>query len=306
MDSCSCKDHIWKGTRLIRRALIHGTCDRSLVCVKCHVRIAINLGSSGPECDQCSPLFSDEFFANDFNLETGLLDGFVYHAGGVRLQDLLTEKPNFKNADYYFEADNVVVELKMLTTEFAQTPEHLSKFEKLFSRWQESGKLSESQSSGREPLPSEFVHEHMRLLREPIQRITNNANNQIKQTKDKLSLTAAKGLVLYLIDGFYEADPNLTITLIGDPLTRHMSSIDGYVVFSLRKGIRMPGDASTRFFWQPKYRDSSDIALSQFVNRLGRQWFDYLEELSGTKFASRIETKDPDGEGFVNAKFSEE
>jgi hypothetical protein len=98
-------------------------------------------------------------------------------------------------------------------------------------------------------------------------------------------LTTAKGIVLYLIDGFYQAEPNLTITLIGDPLTRHMTSVDGYVVFSLRKKISIPDDPIDRFFWDPRYRDSVDVSRPEFVNRLGKDWFLYLQQLAGKTFA---------------------
>jgi hypothetical protein len=186
----------------------------------------------------------------------------------------------------------MLVEFKTLKTEFAQTQEHLEKFEKLMLDWLQKGQLTEAQCTGIEPPPPDFVRAHLSLLRRQIEKITNKANNQIKQTKHKMGFTEARGLILYLIDGFYQADPYLTITLIGDPLTRQMKSVDGYVVFSLRRKIVIPDDAYERFFWEPKYRDVNNIKLSTFVNSLGREWFRYLEILSGNKFADKIESKE--------------
>jgi hypothetical protein len=233
---------------------------------------------------------SDDFFSETFDLEKNLIDGFVYQCGGVRVTDLLSGKPTYKNADYYFKEADVLTELKILKTEFASTPEHLKKFEALLQEWLADGRLSQAAWMGVEPIPEEFVHAHMMLIRQQIEGITKKANKQIKQTKEKLGLSSAKGLVLYLNDGFYQPNPNLTMALIGDPMTRQMRSIDGYVVFNLRQKVFMPDDPFGRFFWLPKYRTSDDIDLSDFVNNLGAAWFRHLEELSGHKFESRIES----------------
>lgn len=304
MNVCGCIERTWKGTRLIDRVLTHGTCNLPLICGKCSQKIAINLAFFRPECEACSPLFTNEFFSDKLDIEKAAFDGFVYHAGGVRVEDLLTESPSFENVDYYFEAENIFAELKILKTEFGQTPEHLAKFERLMIEWLEAGRLTEAQCIGIEPPPPEFVTAHMQILRNPIQRISNKANNQIKQTKEALSMPDAKGLVIYMIDGFYQADPYLTVSLIGDPLTRHMSSIDGYVVLSLRKKIRMDGDSLERFFWEKRCRDANDDRLHEFVDKFGEKWFDYLEQISGTKFVDRIENTDVNDGRFSTAKFS--
>jgi hypothetical protein len=168
MEFCSFAIKIWANTRVVDRVLTHGACGLPLICCKCSNGTAINLGAHGPECKACSPLFSDEFFSDSFDLEKGLLDGFIYHAGGIRVNDLLTEPPDFKNADYYFQVDDVLVELKILQTEFARTPEHLEKFEKMMLDWLQDGRLTEAQC----------IRSHMALLRKPIEQITKTANLQ--------------------------------------------------------------------------------------------------------------------------------
>lgn len=148
MEFCSCEKKVWANTRLVDRFLTHGACNMTLACSKCGKGSAINLGAAGPECEACSPLFSDEFFSDNFDLEKGMLDGFIYHAGGIKVKDLLTGTPDFDNADYYFKADDVLVELKILRTEFTQTPEHLEKFEKIMLDWLNDGRLTEAQCTG--------------------------------------------------------------------------------------------------------------------------------------------------------------
>ena len=292
MEVCTCISRSWPGSRLSSGALLHGACGKPLKCA-CGI-VAVTLGADGPECRNCSPIFSDGFFSDSFDLERGFFDSFVYYAGGKRITDLLPRAPDFSNADYYFDRDNVVIELKTLTTEFAATATHQRKFAQLARDWLADGRLSHRAFAGLEPLPESFVLAHMRLIREQLESVTKKANKQIKETKAKLSLSGSPGLLLVMNDGFYQANPNLVLALIGDPLTRQMRSIDGYVLLNLRKRVSIPGDEFPRLFWLPKYRDADNVRLSDFVNKLGALWFRYLQELSGRSFESHVSSYDPD------------
>lgn len=299
MEDCKCQTNLWSGTHLSGGVLLHGNCGKLLKC-SCG-DTAINLGKTGPECRNCSPVFSDAFFSDQFDLERGFFDSFVYYAGGKRVTDLLSESPDFNNADYYFEKEQVIVEFKILTTEFAGSPSHLQKFEPLMQEWINDGRLTDKACRGLEPLPESFVLAHMQLIRDQLEGITKKANKQIKQTKAKLNLGTAHGLLLVLNDGFYQANPNLTLALIGDPLRRQMRSIDAFVFLNLRRKLKVQGDNFPRFFWLPKYQKPDNAILSSFVNELGARWFAYLQELSGQKFESHVETYDPDYKEMTHA-----
>jgi hypothetical protein len=292
LEFCACDPKSWPGTKLCKGLLMHGTCGKPLLCL-CGI-VAVNIGLKGAECMNCSPISSDTFFDEAFDLERGFFDSFIYYAGGLRVTDMLDGSPDFSNADYFFEEARVVVELKILKTEFSSTPTHLQKFERLVEECLADGRLDREMCLGVKPLPEHFVREHMFIIREQLEGITKKANKQIKDTKVKLKLTDSQGLLLVLNDGFYAANPNLTLALIGDPLTRQMRSIDGYVLFNLRRKLRRPGDQWERFFWLPKYRSADNFSLSEFVNSLGANWFRYLEELSGKTFPSKVSSFDPD------------
>lgn len=271
---------------------MHGTCNRVLDC-KCG-RVSICLGKDGPECKTCSPLFQDAFFDASFDLERGFFDGFIYHAGGKRINDLVDGTPDFSNADYIFEIQGVIVELKILKTEFSETDSHQQKFEELVDSWRANGRLNEEMIAGRAALPEVFITQHMFMLRKQIEGISKKANRQIRETKERIGFKNAKGLVIYLNDGFYVANPNLTLALIGDPLRRQMTSIGGYVLINLRKRLYIRGDAVGRLFWLPKYRDPVDHELADFVDQLGSAWFDYFPALTGQELRSRIVSDDPE------------
>src|SRR2546421_4859771 len=205
VEICACTSRSWPGSRLSSGTLLHGACGKPLTC-ECGI-IAVTLGTNGPECRTCSPVFSDRFFSDSFDLERGFFDSFVYYAGGKRITDLSPQTPNFSNADYYFDRDNVVIELKILKTEFAATATHQKKFEQMVKDWLADGRLSYRAFAGLEALPESFVLAHMRVIRDQLESITKKANKQIKETRAKLSLGDSQGLLIVMNDGFYQANP---------------------------------------------------------------------------------------------------
>lgn len=299
MELCNCNTR--SGIIFSNGSLLHSSCGKPVRCA-CGSG-AVNIGAIGPECRECSPIFSEQFFDDAFDLERGFFDSFVYFAGGLRVTEMISGPPKFNNADYYFEQDNVIVELKTLKTEFAATSQHVQKFEQLVAEWLSDGRLEPESVAGLKPLPEAFVFEHMALLRKQLESITKKANKQIRQTKAALRLDDSQGLLLLMNDGFYQANPNLTRGLFGDPLQRQMRSIDGFVLFNLRKKLQIPGDEVPRLFWVPTYRESENVKLSDFVNGLGATWFRYLQQLSGIPFKSSVESHDPEYKELTDAAY---
>lgn len=129
------------------------------------------------------------------------------------------------------------------------------------------------------------------------------ASKQIKETKKELGLESAKGLVIMFNDGFYGLTPNATIAVFGDILRNQFPAIEGLVYVTLRKSIEIPNDQHKRIVWLPKYHDSENEALGNFVNWLGQSWFDYLEKIFGAKFLSTVINEDPHNEYIKRADF---
>lgn len=59
-------------------------------------------------------------FSKDFDPET-YVDCFVKFANGERITDILGPSIESENADYFFRGDNVIVELKILETDFLES-----------------------------------------------------------------------------------------------------------------------------------------------------------------------------------------
>ena len=218
---------------------------------------------------------------------------FVRSAGGKVVADLLPASPSFENADYFFPDVQVVAEqLKEIQTEFMATTSSRSGLEGLL------GRLVAEQPDWRPKLfggdgkyPPWFTQEFVRLARPPISRILKKANVQLRETKQHLNIDAFSGVLLLVNDGFTELPPDIVQALICNLLLHSYSSIDCFVYLSVNRYVEVSGSDEPKLLWHPTYSQRAADSLVQFVEALGRRWFDFLEREVGP-FTNRIETED--------------
>lgn len=210
---------------------------------------------------------------------------FVASVGG-RLVDEVHPKPSFENADFLFPDAKVVIELKILETEFGRTEEFEAKLMALAKNvavkfglgpfLRQEGEAGEAYRKGL-----------LELFRPPLARITKKASRQIRGTCQALNLQDYKGLLWCVNDNFRELSPTTVTGLLGRILTGSGSALDG-VVYMTNHYVELPGNPFANIVWKPLYRDEHDVQLSEFVDWLGRRWFDFSEIEQGPA-DSRIE-----------------
>lgn len=213
-------------------------------------------------------------------------DAFVKSVGGEKISDL---HPNatFENADYLFRERKVVVELKILETEFGNTEQFREKLrifsERSFQKWGKSPLSLDSAVTG------DYLKGFLELFRSPLARIAKKANRQIRSTKENISLEDHLGVWLLVNDNFRELPPTLMLGTLGRILNGSCSSIDA-VIYLTNHYIVIPGDEYGRVLWAPLYSPSAPDGLQEFVNWLGREWFDFAETL-GDPSDDRLEAE---------------
>lgn len=220
---------------------------------------------------------------------------FIESMGGV-LIDQRHPNPDFENADFLFEEAQVVIELKILETEFGSHPNFEKKSVSLGLKvalqfglgpfLRKEGKAGVAYQKGL-----------LELFRAPLARITKKANNQIKATKTQLGLDQANGVLWCVNDNFRQIQPNTVVRLISRILRGSGSSIDAFIYLT-NHHVEFPDDPYARIVWAPVYRDSDDDALRDFINGLGRAWFDFCEAEDGPA-DDRIEGDDLSLDGGV-------
>src|SRR5215469_8792640 len=125
---------------------------------------------------------------------------FVSWLGG----EVLPEPSNTKTADYVFRKQNVVAELKCLMED--QTDAMNKKLTQVVQDWWREHKKIPAGYDSSKPLeiataPKEIADCWMEILKTPIENFIRHANQQIRDSKQRLNMPDAKGLVLIFNQG---------------------------------------------------------------------------------------------------------
>jgi hypothetical protein len=125
---------------------------------------------------------------------------FVSGLGG----EVLPETSDSKIADYVFRKHNVVAELKSLMED--QTPAMNEKVTlAVRDWWRKGGKIPAGYDSSKQleiaTAPKPIQDRWLEILKTPIENIIRDANRQIRETKKRLNIPDAKGLLLVFNQG---------------------------------------------------------------------------------------------------------
>jgi hypothetical protein len=205
-------------------------------------------------------------------------DQFVQVFGGQKISDFLPKNPSFKNADYLFCEQGVIAELKTIKTDFGANELFLKKYFQLMEKYFSNEQMPSSTFFDSPQWPKEFLKEFRDLFRTPLKRILENANKQIKETKKELNLPNHQGILLLANDKFISLEPRFIISIISDILVHSYSSIGGFVYLTLNHYVEIPNNDYANLLWIPAYSEKSPHWLVDFVNDLGKQWFQFLEK----------------------------
>jgi len=196
---------------------------------------------------------------------------FVKRTGGELIAPLITRQ-KVQNADFLFRHDRVVIELKVLETEFLDAPSVVSKIEAAFDR---------NPNGDPNDLTAPLGRELFKILRAPLQRIIKKANRQIRETKQELGLVGWRGIIVMVNDGFRALAPDLVMRLCSDILAGESYSSADAFIYQTNHYIEVPGNPYALLLWAPLYAEKSGQDLVEFVNDLGRQWRKYVEDADG-------------------------
>jgi hypothetical protein len=215
----------------------------------------------------------------------------VQQLGGTLVADLVRDRsPQFANADYWFERDNVIVELKCLSDDKTYDPQLRRALNKLFDSFIDSARIPDPGPGvfrvNSKNMPLDFQRQLYRLLARSIKRRFRKANQQIKQTRELLGRHDAYGLVLLANDGNYRLEPAQLMYAVDTALSRDFSAIEGLVVFTVNLLSTGPGIepyASHANVWIPASRDRHRDLPDPFIERFFEAWVRHLRDLIGEK-----------------------
>ena len=220
---------------------------------------------------------------------------FVRSVGGTVVEDILPKQRQFENADFAFLEASVIAELKEIQTEFSLSASFSAGYDTLMRKLvTEDPSWRPALLGGTGHYPKWFGTEFVRLFRPPLSRILKKANRQLRETKAHFRIESSTGILLLVNDGFTSIDPFTIRGLSSQLLQNSYSSIDCCIYLTVNRYVAIVGADQPQLLWVPTYSDrvASSSPLVQFVDDLGRKWFNFLEGKIGS-FTSRVEVPQP-------------
>lgn len=217
-----------------------------------------------------------------------LMDRAVRAVGGCRVRELVGVNPPFDNADYLFDNDNVVAELKSLETDFLGDPSVRDKMDAYYNRWIDEGKDAPIIYGGgvlrTDEVPIECAREFMDIFKDKLESgVLRKANRQIRETKKHLVYPDALGLLLLSNEGNFVFDPAMLSHVLLHSLGSKFSSVDHVIFFSANLAFHSPQAAAGAPFASIRFPNRRHLD-DGFLNRLGTHWFEVLGAATGRVF----------------------
>lgn len=207
---------------------------------------------------------------------------FVRSVGGEVVEDWLPEPRTFANADFLFREAGIVAELKEIETEFSASKAFERAFEAMMERLlREDPEWKPPAYGGSGSFPTWFGQEYLRIFRPPISRTLRKANKQIRETKNHLALDKPSGILILVNDSFITLEPHFVYMIAADLLSSSYSSIDCLLYLTVNRYVEVEGSDLANLLWLTAYSDRAEDSLADFVDQLGRQWFDFLQTKIG-------------------------
>lgn len=207
--------------------------------------------------------------------------------GGVRVTDLLGDKPGHLNADFAFPADSVVAELKCLEKDQILDEKIIEKASALYlealNAKQAPVIVFGTVRMTTEGFPEEYVRRLANLYRIPIERHVKKAANQISQTAAPLNMTNPVGVLLLANDNHTALDPAHMVWVLREILAKPgYESIDVAIAFAGNLGAAMPGCSTRVDYWLQVKRHELPPGTLEFLKKLREAWVSRLEKIFGT------------------------
>jgi hypothetical protein len=205
--------------------------------------------------------------------------------GGKLVEKVIPNNTSLKRADYLFRSPLVIAELKCLEEEFDRE-RHKQQIEKLMKDWQRRGliRVFGMTTIELQKLPKPCQNEWLELFEGPLQKhIFSDANKQIRDTKQYLSLPKAKGILLIANEARTFLTPSDLMGCFARILKKQksdgqfvFSNIHHIVLFSVNMKVKTRTYPDGIFHWIPGFRiGENNPEINNFLTQLGASWFKF-------------------------------
>jgi len=210
---------------------------------------------------------------------------FIRNFGGTVLEDVLSKSPNFSNADFIFDADNIVAELKILKDNKKDDFKIQEKVQSLFDEWVENGVIEpiygEKVTIDSKNLPEKCQIKLLDVYKPHIQRRIIKANKQIKKTIEKLKFDKGRGLLILVNDGNYALESEAVLYLVRRILGKSFRFINTIIYCTVNMFANSNITEKATLVWVKATRDQFPCISDEFTTKLFYSWVDHLKLTTG-------------------------
>jgi hypothetical protein len=211
---------------------------------------------------------------------------FIKTVGGKLVSEVIaTKNPSFANADYVFEKDNVIAELKCLKENKDADANQRSQIAALFKQYAGRGLIPHFwgvRAINSIDCPADLQKKLYRILARPIRQQIKKANRQIRETRCALGMRDAHGLLLLANDGNFRLEPGQLMYTIDTAIGQQFSAIDTIIVFTVNMSASLTPAMHTlpRYanVWIPAPRIGHPEMPDDFLNRLSHGWVSHVSQ----------------------------
>lgn len=213
---------------------------------------------------------------------------FVKDFGGQVVSEIIGKNPKFENADYLFQKDQIVAELKCLQKDFFRDIEYQKKIDKLYDKWIKEGLISPfpKRLINSTDLPKKCQDDIIKIVKAPLKRIVEKANRQIKQTKKYFNLPNAKGVLLLANDGNYSLETEAVLNIATNIIRILYSNINYIAYFTVNMPAQLITLDGNIYVWAMAHGEKEKEFSYDFLHRLGDGWIKHIEKITGIKHKS--------------------
>jgi len=221
---------------------------------------------------------------NHINIEEEF-NSFVSSVSGRQVSELVGNSPSFSNADYIFESDQIVAELKCLEDNKLNDKNISNKLTKLYLRWRSEGhNISLTHNGWRGSINGLTKEQSLQVLKvyaKPIRKRIIKANKQIKETKKALGCENYKGILLIANDGNMALDIEHVHAIINYILGKSYSGINAVVFFTVNQRAKADFTDAEVAFWGSFNRPGFESISEEFFRRLSSGWRSHISKSLG-------------------------
>ena len=235
-----------------------------------------------------------------------LFSEFVEFYGGKVIDKLEENLVDRLNADYFFEKQNTISELKTFKKDVFSEADDIPRFQDLMSKWVLKKMITQKQlreyNFQGKKLPKKCLDDLISVAARTIERAIQKANKQIEESKKTFEKPDANGILFLINDGNYFFTTEGFLHIISNIIGRKFkeSSFDVVVYITVNQVTRKEGNDLDFNVWIPIYTKIDENGetivtdeFHKFINDLGEKFkVDFLTIKTGHKPVEHLKTED--------------